>query len=92
MVSVWALLRDGIAQVENAGSRPTMDPGGNPVIDAAGHTPTLPVMMPSAPVYMVTLGVAPRTANLHALPRSWADAGAETARKAASYPRLASRP
>src|SRR5688572_22747876 len=59
-----------------------MSPGGKPVIEAAGHIPTLPETT-VGPV-LVTLGVAPRTAKVAAVPRFCAVAEALASRSRAT--------
>src|SRR5688572_1426433 len=81
VVSVWACC--AVASPGCSAPVPgTTTPGGNPVIESAGHTPTLPLTT-LGPV-LVTLGVAPSTAKLEAVPRSWAAAGALVMRSRAT--------
>src|SRR5688500_4085730 len=81
VVSVWACC--AIASPGCSAPVPgTTRPGGNPVIESAGHTPTLPLT--TLGPTLVTLGVAPRTAKLDAVPRSWAAAGALAMRSKAT--------
>src|SRR5580698_1213157 len=60
--SPWAVMATGSPLC----SVPVSTPGGNPVIEAAGHTPTSPVTSVS-PV-LATAGVAARIPKLQAVP------------------------
>jgi hypothetical protein len=66
-----------------------MTPGGNPVTDVPGETPTSPVMA-LTPVFVTV--EPPRTAKVLELPRDiWPDAG-EDARTRAAIPMTARKP
>src|SRR5947209_19445571 len=64
-------------------------PGGNPVTEMPGETPTLPVMT-LAPV-LVTVE-PPRTAKLPAVPRLTCASADEEMERNAAIPRIARRP
>src|SRR5256885_15383224 len=63
-----------IATASPAWNAPVVVPGGNPVIDAAGHTPTSPPTTLVGPM-LLTTGVAPRIPKLQAVPSGDAEPG-----------------
>src|SRR5258708_21570324 len=63
-----------IATASPAWKAPVVVPGGNPVIEAAGHTPTSPPITLVGPT-LLTTGVAPRMPKLQAVPKSEGDPG-----------------
>ncbi len=68
--SPWAV----IATASPAWKAPVVVPGGNPVIEAAGHIPTSPPTTFVGPT-LLTTGVAPRIPKLQAVPKGEGEGG-----------------